>query len=160
MRKILIGLTTLAAFAAFAAQAAADDPQQHATGGVHWTGAASEKASFNAHDYGATGDRGQIHYENLSIGMSYTADITCADVDGNVARFGYIIPNQPGPAAIGIVGVEVVFEVTDNGSPGRGKDTVRYWFAGPGSGLAGTCDVSLPGSANLVTKGNLVVHSD
>lgn len=159
MSKILIGLTTLAAFAAFAAQAAADDPQKHATGGVHW-GSVPERASFNAHDYGAAGDRGQFHYENLSIGMEYTADIVCADVDGNVARFGYVVPNQPGPALVGIVGFEIVFEVTDNGSPGRGKDTVRYWYAGPGSRLAGTCDASRPGSGDLVTRGNLVVHGD
>jgi hypothetical protein len=134
----------------------------HGTGGGTFFYLTFERLDFEAHDFGVDSplDRGTAHYRNLTAGVEYTAKIVCALVTEDVVRFGYVIPENESTTAIGIVGVEVVWEVKDGGSPGEGNDSAAWSAAPPGSGIAEECDthpvVSTPTSN--VLNGNFSVH--
>lgn len=76
--------------------------------------------------------------------FSYTAPVTCADVTGTSAVFGFTIPTAP------LAGTPVAVHVTDGGSPGAGNDT---WAHG-----VGDC-TSTSFTDYQITAGNLTVHA-
>ena len=126
----------------------------HATGGGEFFFGVTQRLEFQAHDYGVLSprDRGTAHYQNLDAGIEYQADIVCAFVTTDVVRFGYIIPaDEPG-----IGGLEIIWEITDGGSPGAGNDSA-YFVVSSAEG----CDMdNVPFTGSNVLNGNFTVHEE
>ena len=124
----------------------------HATGGGEFDFGVTQRLEFEAHDYGPASprDRGTAHYQNLDSGIEYQAEIVCAFVTTNVVRFGYVIPqDEPG-----IGGLQIIWEITDGGSPGAGNDSA-YFVVAP----AESCDQdTVPFAGSNVLNGNFTVH--
>jgi hypothetical protein len=135
----------------------------HATGGGTFVYLTLERLEFEAHDFGFQSplDRGTANYRNLTAGIQYEADIVCAQVTADQVKFGYVIPENESTAAAGIVGFEVVWTITDGGSPGEGNDSATYLFTGPGTGFAETCETqAVAAPASNVLNGNFSVHEE
>ena len=136
-------------------------PAPKATGDVQFTGSGAEQElDFNAHDGGASAnDKGAIAYTNFTAGISYSAIVSCANVDVSTgsAYFSYEIPaGFPGLSGIGIV-----FKVVDGGTPGTNGDQVSFGVFSDGNAAVAACEAGTLGSVvidNTVTAGNLVVH--
>jgi hypothetical protein len=165
MRKVLAGALPVAlAATALAGGATAnggkgDRSAAKTAGAVRVTVAAGqdERFAFSAKDRGAAADdRGKLHYRNATAGFSYRARLACVRVEGQTARFGYVIPSKNRvPAAIR--GLGIVVQVVDNGSPGAGKDTVGY-VSGPAA-IAAACDTTAVPSAAAIMSGNVKVKA-
>jgi hypothetical protein len=143
MRAVLTFVAAAVAAAAFAApRAAADPPLGHANGSFVFAYFAVESLEFNAHDRGLPAeDRGDAGYCNLTAGFCYRAELVCVSVVGNTARFGYVIPNQPGVPPF-IVGFSVVWQVVDLARHAPG-DTAGYVnTVVPDPTLALACDTA------------------
>jgi hypothetical protein len=150
---LIIGVV---ATVAIVGQAGAAKSFTHATGGVTLA-SPTQTLSFDAFDYGATGDRGSVSYSNLEApGVTYTASVFCANVNPatNTALFAYLIP--PGNPASGIY---VIWKVVDGGPPGTNGDTAGFTTASDQAGAISACNNPLTAVANYaITDGNLVVH--
>ncbi len=124
-----------------------------ATGGITFEGDVGEgRATFQAHDLGPDprGDRGRITVRGPQ--GSRTVKIDCVKIDGNTAIFGgeTVKVTSPGPGP----GTRFVFQVVDNGTPGRNGDTyIASRETGPNN-----CPAGVARSPHDVLKGNLVVH--
>jgi hypothetical protein len=143
------------ATAAIVGQAGAAKSFTHATGGVTLA-SPTQTLSFDAFDYGATGDRGTVSYSNPSASVTYTASVFCANVNPatNTALFAYLIP--PGNSASGIY---VIWKVVDGGTPGTNGDTAGFTTAPDQAGAISACNNAATGVTNYaITDGNLVVH--
>ena len=152
MTKYLVAAVAVIALALPAAVSAKQSFSQ-ATGGVTLSG--PQQLSFNAFDYGATGDRGNVNYRNPSAGVAYKADVYCAAQAGNTSVFAYVIPAGSGIDAL--TGLRIVWRVADGGSPGAGNDQAGFVNLGTGAPTASDC--SAGGFADYaITDGNLVVH--
>ena len=116
-----------------------------------------ERFSFQAKDRGtAAQDFGKLRYRNATAGFSYRARITCVDVEGTTARFGYVIPsNERVPAAIR--GLGIVVQVADTGKNATAKDTVGY--VSGAAALATACDTTAVGNAQAISAGNVRVKA-
>jgi hypothetical protein len=159
MKKVLLLAAVTALAALGASQALAAKPFAQATGDVTLS-TPTQLLSFNAFDYGATGDRGTVSYTNVDAGLTYQADVFCATVSsaGHWANFAYQIPNVDYP---GVSGLYVVWHVTDGGSPGAGHDTAGFTaYTDQASATAACNNASFAPDPNAypVTDGNLVVH--
>lgn len=124
-----------------------------ATGGISFEGGEGEgRATFQVHDLGPDprGDRGRITI--LGPQGQRVVDVDCVVIDGNEAVFGgeTVRVTSPGPGP----GSRFVFEVIDNGTPGRNGDT---YIASPEMGPNG-CPGGVARNPHPVTQGNLVVH--
>jgi hypothetical protein len=75
--------------------------------------------------------------------FSYSAQVTCAEVTGSDAVFGFDIPIAP------LAGTHVAVTVHDGGSSGVGNDTWAH--------TVGTCGD--PGTNYPIVAGNLTVHN-
>jgi hypothetical protein len=147
---VALGLATLVVGTA----GAAPKNFTHATGEI-WMSGPDQYAQFEVFDYGAIGDRGSFTYTNFEYpgGLSYTADITCANVDTatGTARFAFTIPaGFPGLSGL-IVGVQI----TDDGSPGAGNDTYGHAVVADANAF---CNAGGAVGDYPITAGNLVVH--
>ncbi|MDP9492141.1 MAG: hypothetical protein M3P42_08110 [Actinomycetota bacterium] len=157
MRRVFVGVATAAAaFVVVVGAAFAGHP--HATGGGTFFYGAFERLEFQAHDFGLpAADRGMANYENQTADLQYKAEIVCADVEPNLVRFGYIIPDTPATRQFGIQGFHIIWQVTDGGSPGDGNDSASYIVAAD----ARACDTAIvPNPGNNVFKGNFAVHEE
>ncbi len=79
--------------------------------------------------------------------FSYTASVTCAEIGGANATFGFTIP--PG---VPLAGIPIVVKVKDGGTPGTNGDTYAHGQAT----TVGSCQGSVNGYP--IVGGNLVVH--
>jgi len=134
-----------AAGAAFAA-----GPQAKATGDV-FLGSPNQELNFSA--FAAGGGmpaKGSVTYTNVDAGITYTAPVTCANVQGNTAVFTYTIP-QGYP---GISGLNILFKVVDGGTPGTNGDTVGFAVVSDPT----VCPIDTAVTNYPVTGGNVVVH--
>jgi len=135
-------------------------PAPKATGGVQFTNGNEQSLDFDAHDGGLSADDwGNITYTNFTVGISYSADVLCANVNvgTSTAYFAYEIP----AGVDGIGGLGIVFRVIDGGTPGTNGDQVSFGVFGDGDAAVAACEGSTLGSVvvnNTVTGGNLVVH--
>jgi hypothetical protein len=156
VRKFLLLIVGVVATVAIIGQAGAAKPFTHATGGVTLA-SPTQTLSFDAFDYGATGDRGTVSYSNLEApGVTYTASVFCANVDPatNTALFAYLIP--PGNSASGIY---VIWKVVDGGTPGTNGDTAGFTTAPDRASAIAACNSLATGVQNYaITDGDLVVH--
>lgn len=156
MKKLLVLLVGVVATLAVVGQASAAKPFTHATGGVTLADP-TQNLSFNAFDYGTTGDRGQVTYANPGAGVSYTASVFCANVDPatNTALFAYQIP----PGNGGLSGLYIVWKVVDGGTPGTNGDTAGFVVPPDQASATAACNNLATGVTNYaITDGNLVVH--
>lgn len=163
VKPLVLLLPLVVAFASFAATAAADRGRDGraavAFGKAQFTVSPGqdERFRFFAKDRGGlpANDRGFIFYRNATAGFAYDADLDCVAVSGKTARFGYVIPSDPGvPAAIR--GLGVVFQVVDNGTPGAGRDLVGY-VTGPAA-IAAACETTPVPNLTAIREGNIVVR--
>jgi hypothetical protein len=162
MRKVLalilpVALLTIVFVGPAAANRGKGDRVAKAQGrvGVTVSAGQDERFSFHAKDRGtAAQDLGKVHYRNATAGFSYRARITCVDVDGTTARFGYVIPSTEAvPAAIR--GLGIVAQVTDTGKNATARDTVGY--VSGAAALATACDTAAVANSQAITAGNLRV---
>lgn len=157
MKKALLVMAATLVAGITASQALAAKPFAQATGDVTLANP-TQYLSFNAFDYGATGDRGTVDYSNPSAAVSYTADVFCANVNSALgwANFAYQIP----PGVDSISGLYIVWRVTDGGSPGAGNDTAGFTATSdPATALTMCNDPAFtPANTYPITAGNLVVH--
>ena len=163
VKPLLLVVAITAVFGTFAATATAHGGKHRGTAGVAFGKAQftvaprqDERLGFLAKDRGLPlADRGFVFYRNATAGFAYEADLDCVAVSGKTARFGYVIPNDPGvPAAIR--GLGVVFQVVDNGKPGAGRDLVGY-VSGPAA-IASACDTTVVPNLTAIREGNIVVR--
>jgi hypothetical protein len=159
MKRLFI-CCALVLFGSYVAVASAA-PTPNATGGVQFTdGSSVQSLDFNAHDGGlSVYDKGEVMYTNFTAGISYTADVECANVNvnTNTAYFAYEIP----PGLPGLSGLGIVFRVVDGGTPGTNGDQVSFGVFASGDDAIAACDAGILGTVvinNTVTGGNLVVH--
>jgi hypothetical protein len=153
MRRVLLFLAAVGVAGALAIPAGAvtTPPVLGVAYGAFRT-ALNESAAFTAVDRGLpANDFGVIRYCNNTAGFCYVARLVCVSVVGNTARFGYVIPNQPGVPA-GIVGLNIVWTVADNG-PGAPLDTAGYSVVAN----ATLCDATVT-PTTPITQGNIVVR--
>ncbi|HSX45047.1 MAG TPA: hypothetical protein VLF39_02985 [Candidatus Saccharimonadales bacterium] len=117
-----------------------------------------QQISFNAFDYGvaSSNDRGTVEYQNFdySGGLHYTANILCATVSGNNARFMFQIPN----GFPGLSGLYVLSSVHDGGTPGTKGDTYGHTATGSLATAQSWCENNTSVNNYPITGGNLVVH--
>jgi hypothetical protein len=156
-RTLLAAVVALIAGIA-ASQAAAAKPFAQATGDIFMSGPA-QHAVFDVFDYGSTGDRGSVTYTNFEYpgGLSYTADVICANVDsaGHAAWFTFQIPD----GFPGLSGLYVEVKVTDGGSPGAGNDTWGHTATSDAGAAQTWCETQGGGTTDYpIVGGNLVVH--
>lgn len=155
----LLLVSLLFVLGAGAALAKGSGPVPKATGGI-WMSSPSQQMQFSAFDYGAnsSADKGTVEYWNYEYPgvLHYTANVLCATVSGQDARFMFQIPD----GWPGLSGLYVVSIVHDGGTPGTNGDTYGHVAAGDlatatawceGSGAFGALDYPIVG-------GNLVVH--
>ena len=92
LRKSMSGVAAIAACVVIATTAmAASKNFTHATGGIALSGGYSQYVSFNAFDYGATGDRGTVAYTNFDYpaagtGVWNVVDASVLVVAGSVTH--------------------------------------------------------------------------
>lgn len=160
MRKLIpaaIGVAALATIAAPAVAAFASSTSfTQATGDVTLVETGSgftTQLSFSAFDYSNGTAKGSVTYNDTEGDISYTTPVTNAYVDptSGTACFTYTVLNT-----------EVIWRVTDGGSPGAGNDTTAYYYGAPGSYPSPTslaeCDAVPVSITGTVIGGNLVVH--
>jgi hypothetical protein len=127
------------------------------TGGLTLT-SPRQQISFNAFDYGTNSlnDRGTVEYQNFDYpgGLHYTANVTCATVSGNDARFMFQIPS----GFPGLSGLYVVVSVHDGGSPGTKADTYGHTATADLTTAKSLCEYGVGVTNYKITGGNLVVH--
>jgi hypothetical protein len=146
-KALLTGVAVLVAAALVVGSAAADGSHgRHHHGSHEAAGVAfgagttnvlgsNQAFAFRVKDGGpAASDRGVFGYCNRTAGFCYRAQVSCVSVSGNVARIGYVIPNQANLPA-GLPGTNVVWEVVDSG---HGTPDQAGFAAAPAS----TCDMA------------------
>lgn len=126
--------------------------------GQIWMDNPDQQMIFNAHDYGVNSgdDKGEVEYWNYEYGVGvlhYSAEVVCASVEEDEARFMFQIP-EGWP----ISELYVVSKVYDDGTPGIGGD--KYWHTSSWDYVTAYnwCESGFPGSEYPVVDGNLVIH--
>ena len=72
--------------------------------------------------------KGQAVIHNKAFDFKGNIDVACMEVVGNRARIAGIVKNTNDPA---FDNNTAVFEVVDNGNPGRGNDTISTVYFSP-----------------------------
>jgi hypothetical protein len=141
-KVLLLALAVLAAALVIPAAFAGNGPANKATADLWFNnGGLSAHWVFDAHDLGATGDKGSVFYQDAN--GSYTANVVNADVQSaTTATFSATVTSSTYPGIS--VGNTFTWTVYDNGEPGIGVDYFTF---------AGTGDLQYP-----ITAGNIQVH--
>jgi hypothetical protein len=171
-RLFLVGALLVALVMLMAPLAGADDDDDDddngcdvgfATGDFTFAhGGPREHLAFFACDNGpAALDSGFIDYHNPDApqtpdtgpqGLDYEAEVICASVVGNIARFGYVIPPEAGPPW---AGQHIVWQVIDNGPEGGPPPPDTAGYAGVAN--AALCD-GVVTVQSPVLQGDIVVR--
>lgn len=161
LRQLLLLAPIVAVAGTLAGTASAHRGHDHAIafGRAHFTVSPGqdERIGFVARDRGLRlNDRGIVVYRNVTAGFAYDADLDCVSISGRTARFGYVIPSDPGVPE-SLRGLGVVVQVVDDGAPGAGTDLVGY-VSGPAS-LAAACATTAVPSMTAIREGNVAVRA-
>ncbi len=158
MRKFIIGiLSFIFLFALVVSVSANGNATPKATGDI-WMSGPSQQMDFNAFDYGnPSEDKGTVEYWNYDYPglLHYTANVLCARVEDNSARFMFQIPN----GWPGLTGLYVVVSIQDNGTPGTSGDLYGHAATGNLTQAMSWCENGVSVTNYQITAGNLVVHN-
>ncbi len=155
MNKALASIGLAAVLLAPASLALAQAPVAKVTGGITMSGP-SQQISFVAFD-GA--GKGNVSYTNYDYpgGLSYSADVLCANVNETTDNAVFVFQIPAGFP--GLSGLYVGVQVHDGGTPGTNGDTYGHTSTASQATAMSWCNSSTLSVTNYpITSGNLVVH--
>lgn len=153
---LTLGIIAVSLLATAGTALAVSQPVPKVTGDI-WMSGPSQQMNFVAFDSSNAPAKGTVEYWNYDYPgpLHYTANVLCARVSGNDARFMFQIP-EGWP---GLSGIYVVVSVHDGGSPGTNGDIYGHTATWDLATAQSWCANGV-GVANYpITAGNLVVHN-